>query len=225
MSPAVEVFSARDYPARAAALIAQRLYGDGAVVLTGGGTAERVYPHLAELGVSWLGRVVLFSDERAVPPDDPASNYGMAVRTLGPALAVADVRRMRGEDDPDAAARAYGEEVRPLLTPGPRLVVLGLGDDAHVAALFPRSRALAERGRPCVAVDRPDGLTGITLTPPALVAGREVVVIATGAAKADAVRRAVAGDEPVERCPARLLAAHARVTFALDDAAAADLDA
>lgn len=223
MSPSVEVFSARDYLARATELIAARLSGDGAIVLTGGGTAERVYPRLAELGVSWLGRTILFSDERCVPPDDPASNYGMATRTLAPGFAVADVRRMRGEDDPEDAARAYEDDVRDVVASGPRLVVLGLGEDAHVAALFPRSPALAERGRLCVAVDRPDGLPGITLTPPALLAGREVVVIASGAAKADAIRRAVAGDEPVARCPARLLAAHARVTFALDDAAAAGL--
>lgn len=220
----MEVFTARDYPARAAALLAQRMGDDGTVVLTGGGTAERVYPHLGRLGVPWLGRTVLFSDERAVPPDDPASNYALAARTLTPGLAVADVRRMRGEDDPGAAAQAYEDDVRDELARGPRLVVLGIGEDAHVAALFPGSDALAARDRLCVAVRRPDGLPGITLTPPALLSGREVVVIATGTRKAEAVRRALSGDEPPERCPARLLAAHARVTFALDDAAAARLD-
>lgn len=72
----------------------------------------------------------------------------------------------------------------------------------------------------CIPVDRPDGLTGLTLTPPALLDADEIVLIVSGESKAEAVKRAVTGDQPVAQCPARLLGDHANVTFLLDEAAA-----
>ncbi|HEV3472062.1 MAG TPA: 6-phosphogluconolactonase, partial [Actinomycetota bacterium] len=72
----------------------------------------------------------------------------------------------------------------------------------------------------CVAVDRPDGLRGLTLTPAVVLSARKILVLVTGEVKAEAVKRAVQGGETVEACPARLLAAHPDVTFLLDDAAA-----
>jgi glucosamine-6-phosphate deaminase len=72
----------------------------------------------------------------------------------------------------------------------------------------------------CVAVDRPDGLRGLTLTPQALKNARRVLVICAGESKAQAVRRAVTTGEEPARCPARLLADHPHVTFLVDEAAA-----
>jgi glucosamine-6-phosphate deaminase len=61
----------------------------------------------------------------------------------------------------------------------------------------------------------------LTLTPPAMLAVRSVRLIATGAAKAEAVHRVVTGDESPATCPARLLAPHPDVTLYLDEPAAA----
>lgn len=220
MTFSVEVFDPDDYGGEAAARIGAALPDDGAVVITGGGTAADIYPILARVAPDWSRLDVYFSDERCVPPDDDRSNFAMARVLLLDEVGPRAVHRMRGEDPPEEAAALYGLQIEPVVADaGFGLVLLGMGADAHVGAMFPGSRAL-EATRPCAAVDRPDGLRGLTLTPPALMSGNEVLLVVTGGAKAEAVRRAVRGDEDVATCPARLLAGHPNATFLLDEPAA-----
>jgi 6-phosphogluconolactonase len=220
MTLAVEVFGAEEYRDRVAERIAQDIPTAGSVVLTGGTTAEKIYPRLAERGLPWGGLDVYFSDERCVPPHDPASNFGMASRLLLEPSRTRRVHRMRGEDPPTDAADGYHRELVSAVRHGFDLVLLGMGADCHVAAMFPGSFALEAHDRLCMAVDRPDGLEGLTLTPPALLAGAKVLILVAGESKAAAVRRAAASNEPPESCPARLLAEHAGATLLLDEAAA-----
>lgn len=219
MSIKVETWAADEYALRASRKIAMRLPELGAVVITGGTTAQAVYRKLVEEGTDWSGVHVLFSDERAVPPGHAASNYRMATETLLASARPRNVHRMRGEDPPEEAARLYASEIAPFVAEGIDLAVLGMGADCHVCALFPGSPALQTSTDMCAAVDRPDGMKGITLTPIALRACKQVLVIATGEAKADAVRRAVKGEEDPKDCPARVLA-DLNTTFLLDDPAA-----
>jgi 6-phosphogluconolactonase len=223
VSFSVEVLAGRRYADEAAARVALALPGEGSVVLTGGTTARPLYEALAGADIGWGGLEILFSDERCVPPNDAASNYAMASEALLEDVRPARVHRMRGEDDPEAAANTYHEAISVPVGRGLDLVLLGMGADCHVAGLFPASPALEERDRLCRAVDRPDGMRGLTLTPPALLAGRRVLLLVAGRGKAEAVRRAVAGDEPPASCPARLLAGHPDATFLVDDAAASAL--
>jgi 6-phosphogluconolactonase len=216
-----DVWAAGEYARTAARRIAMRLPELGTVVITGGTTAEEVYGNIVDEGTDWSGVDVLFSDERAVPPDHDASNYRMAKATLLDSTRPRAVHRMRGEDAPEDAARAYADEIRPLVDGGIDLAVLGMGADCHVCGLFPGSPAL-ESTELCAAVDRPDGMKGITLTPAALRACKQVLVIVTGEAKADAVRRAITGDEDPSTCPARVLA-DLNTSFLLDEPAASGL--
>ena len=218
MNAHVEVFGAAELAAAAASVIDGMLPRDGSVVITGGGTAEAVYPELARAGGDWSGADVFFSDERCVPPDHPDSNYGMARRTLLDRITPRTVHRMEGELDPQEAAAIYDE----LVVDPFGLVVLGLGEDAHVAGLFPGSPGLLEAAS-CVAVDRPDGLQGLSLTPPALLSGEFVIFVVSGYEKAEAVRRAIADDEDVMECPVALFRDHGSVTFLLDEPAATAL--
>ena len=218
-----EVFPDSFYPQKAAARIASELPAASSVVLTGGTTAEKIYRPFPETGVTLAAKEVLFSDERCVPPEDDASNYKLARRTLGPALEGATLHRMRGEDDPAAAAAAYSDEVRSFVDDGLDLLLLGMGGDCHICAMFPGSPALDERDALCAAVDRPDGMKGLTLTPPAVLSAKRVLLLVSGESKADAVARAINGSEPIDTCPARLLAEHPDVTFLLDEVAAARL--
>jgi 6-phosphogluconolactonase len=220
MGFAVEVFSEGSYALEAAARIALSLPGEGAVVITGGTTAKRIYGPLAGSDAGWGSLEVFFSDERCVPPDDVKSNYHMAHALLLDAVRPQRVHRMKGEEEPELAARAYHEELEPRVGQGLDLALLGLGSDCHVAGMFPGTGALKETSRLCVRVDRPDGLTGLTVTPPVLLSAQRVLVIASGRAKSQAVRRAVAGDEPPEDCPVRLLADHPDATFLADESAA-----
>ena len=218
-----EVFAEQDLPDRAAAWIGLELGDATSFVVTGGTTAERVYERLARKEVAWQGVEVLFSDERCVPPNDPASNYGMVDRLLFATSVPKTVHRMRGEDDPAQAAAAYSDEIVPVVEAGIDLVYLGMGADCHVGAMFPGSLALDETSELCRAVDRPDGMQGLTLTPPAILSGRKVVLVVSGSGKAAAVARVVNGSETPAQCPARLLAQHPDVTFLLDEPAAANL--
>lgn len=219
MTPKVEKWPAGEFALRAARKIAMRLPELGTVVITGGTTAEKVYRKLVEEGTDWSGVHVLFSDERAAPPDHDASNYRMAKETLLSSARPRAVHRMRGEDTPEDAARAYADEISGFVAEGIDLAVLGMGDDCHVCALFPGSPAL-QSSELCAAVDRPDAMRGITLTPAALRACKQVLVIAAGEAKAEAARRAITGTEDPKDCPARVLA-DLNTTFLLDEPAAA----
>ena len=218
MSFAVEVWPSGRYAAAAAGWIAERMPGSGSLVLTGGGAAEKLYPamhpDLSDVDI-------FFSDERCVPPDHQASNFALAHRLLLDRSGASRVHRMRGEDPPIRAARAYHDELVPAVARGFDLALLGMGDDNHIAALFPNSPALIDPDALCLPVDRPDGLKGLTMTAPALVAARAIVLIVTGAAKAEAVRRAVKSDDDPLSCPVRLLAGHPDATFLLDEPAAA----
>ncbi|MDQ4143964.1 MAG: 6-phosphogluconolactonase [Actinomycetota bacterium] len=223
MSFSIEVFPAHLYPQKAAARIAAELPDVTTVALTGGTTAEKIYRPFPETGVTFGGKEVFFSDERCVPPDDDASNFAMATRSLGRALWGASIHRMRGEDDPADAAAAYSEELRSAGTGRLDLLLVGMGADCHVCAMFPGSPALDERNDLCAAIDRPDGMKGLTLTPPTVLEAGRVLLLVSGEAKAEAVARVVNGDDPVASAPARMLADHPDVTFLLDEAAASHL--
>jgi 6-phosphogluconolactonase len=219
----VEVFDADRWAEEVAARVVDALPAEGAVVVTGGDTIRAVYERLAEHPEAWADLDVYFSDERCVPPTHEASNYGMVERLLFSHATPRSVHRMRGEDPPLEAAAAYHDVAASAVSAGFALTVLGLGPDGHIAALFPDSAGIGELDHLCIAVSRPDGLQGLTLTPPALLSTARILMLVAGADKADAVRRTLESDEPPELCPARMLTGHPDVTLLLDEPAARHL--
>jgi 6-phosphogluconolactonase len=131
--------------------------GPFAVALSGGSTPRRLYELLARdplrLQVPWQQVHLLWGDERCVPPDSQESNYRMAHEAFVGHVPIPpdNVLRIRGEDDPAAAAVAYEMSLRglgrtigvtSLGTPIIDLVLLGIGSNGHTASLFPHSPAL-----------------------------------------------------------------------------------
>lgn len=218
MSFQKRVFPSSDYATETARSIADAGRDAHNVVLTGGTTAERVYSDLAAAPATWRKWEVFLSDERCVPPHDPSSNFGMVARTLFRNAMPKAIHRMRGEDPPETAAQQYELELRAALGQGVDLVLLSLGADAHICGLFPASSALDEDSRLCTVIERPDGMTGLTLTPPAILAGEAIYVMAAGKAKAASLRRVISRDGSIYDAPARLLHEHGNVTFLLDKA-------
>jgi 6-phosphogluconolactonase len=188
--------TAEDVAAAAAADIAEALHeGARSLVLAGGTTPKRCYELLSHLEVEWGRVAVLFGDERCVHPDHPDSNYRMARESLLDRVAPATVYRMPGELGPDEAAAAYAHVVAGVAPFD--VVLLGVGEDGHTASLFPDHPALKAHGLAVGVRDAPKPPPQrVTLTMSALQSARRVIILATGAGKADAVARAKRGEVP-----------------------------
>jgi 6-phosphogluconolactonase len=235
----------------AAAAVAERLSASAAqaiaafrtvtICLTGGRTPERMYKLLADPARRWRGDVdwpnvhLFWGDERHVPPDHPDSNYGMAARALIAHVPVPpeQVHRFRSElPDAHEAARFYEAELRDGFARAGRrdqtfdMMLLGLGEDAHIASIFPGSPLVAASSHTRVAAVWAQHLNAwrMTLTPPALLDARRIVMLVAGEQKADAVQAALELQADIRRWPAHLLReADDRVEWFLDRAAARKL--
>jgi 6-phosphogluconolactonase len=224
-----------DDPARGcAALMVGAVIGGGDVVLTGGSTPRAAYGHFVEavhrVGLDVSRSTFWIGDERCVDPDDDRANYKMIKESLLDPLGDRAPRfeRMKGELGPDEGADDYEESLRSAGTPVFDLLLLGIGPDGHCASLFPGQKSLKERQRLVVGVPEA-GLEPfvprISMTLPTLVRSRQIVFLATGDAKADAIARAFGPDaEPDPQTPSSLVVPEARaVTVLIDEAATGQL--
>jgi 6-phosphogluconolactonase len=203
-----------DVAAAAAERIAETVRAGGHIALSGGSTPKKAHLLVSEFDLDWSNTTLWFGDDRAVPPDNEFSNYGMAKETLldridGPAPTV---HRIEGELGQHEAAERYEAKLREVFGPDglPRidLVLLGIGPDAHTASLFPGNPEVAERERWVVGVDTPGMaplVSRVTLTLPVLNAAHEVVFLISGPDKAEAAARAF-GDAPDADAPSSLVA-------------------
>jgi 6-phosphogluconolactonase len=237
-APALMDAAAADFVAVATEAIVER--GRCLVALSGGSTPRGMYERLARLGpgaLDWSRVIVLWSDERSVPPEHAESNYRMAHEALLEPLQIAagQIYRMRGEDeDIEAAARDYERTLGALTgvqlghgVPQLDLVLLGLGSDGHTASLFGDTVALDVRDRWVVRNYVAKFTTNrLTLTFPVILAAREIRVLVAGAEKAETLAAVLAGDRDPDRLPAqRLTYATGHVVWLVDQAAAAQLQA
>ena len=187
--------------------------GSCSVALAGGSTPRATYEVLATSALAaalpWGAISWYFGDERAVPPDHAESNYRAACETLfaGREALLEHVHRMPADAvDLEAAARAYGAALPDPLD----LVLLGIGEDGHTASLFPGLPALAERTARVVVVTGPKPPNPrLSITPPVIEQAREVLVLASGAGKADAVARVLEGPMDTRALPAQLVRSRA----------------
>lgn len=180
----------------AAAARATAARGEFRLALSGGSSPAATYRELATRPVDWARVRVWFSDERCVPPDDPASNHGRARDALLAHVPIASehVHRMPGELPPADGAARYEAALRAAWADSDHtfdLCLLGLGADGHCASLFPGSPALDERERWVVPATAPPGAeprARLTLTFPCIAASTEVLFLVAGADKAPVLR-------------------------------------
>jgi len=165
------------------------------IALSGGRTPRLLYERLASEErrdmMSWEHWEVFWSDERAVPLDDPESNFHLAYAALLSKVPVSEVFRMPAENpDLHRAAEDYALTLRlrfGLRPPAFDTVLLGMGADGHTASLFPdhpalNSTALVES----VEVEQPLPRR-LTLTLPVLNRALHILFLVTGAEKAERV--------------------------------------
>lgn len=239
---------AREAASRFVFIAHQAVAGRGrfAVALSGGSTPRDLYQLLATIEFSWRvdwHRTHLFwGDERAVPPDHPDSNFRMANEALISRLPIpsGNVHRIRAELSPEDAALEYEQTLRGFFPPSPEkreraglrklpcfdLILLGIGEDAHTASLFPHTTALRETDR-WVAANYVEKLKAdrITLTPPVLNAAANIIFLVAGTDKASALDAILRGERRPDEYPAQLVQpTNGRLVWLLDKAASAKLE-
>ena len=180
------------------------------VALSGGRIASRFFSQTVEQArqqkVSFHGVHFFWADERCVPPTDPESNLKLANEFLLEPLKISrnHIHRIQGEKPAQAALKIAEEELRHFVSksndegqPVLDLVFLGMGEDGHVASLFQNARfetgEAAKRNGPFIQVsDSPKPPPQrISLNFAAIIAAREVWVLASGAGKEDALRKSL----------------------------------
>ena len=183
---------------------AVNLRGAASLAVPGGTTPGEFLTALGQQPVDWPHVTVLLTDERWVAPDHPRSNTALVDRTLG-----ARGRPYRWY--PLWREGVAPREVTALLEADANAVpwpldaaVLGMGDDGHVASLFPGDETgFADASARFVAVLGPGAEPRVSLSAAVLAQARETYLLLRGAAKLDVLERALGGDLPV----ARLIAA------------------
>lgn len=178
-------------------------HGRASVALPGGSTPGPFLIALAKLDLPWKHITLMPTDERLVPADHPRSNERMMMSCLAPALANGANWRSFAPDgpvaDPDRFAAGIGQAIAPFLPLS--VAVLGMGDDGHIASLFPGDERLADpayRWPPVVAA-HPRGLEPrLSLSPPVLRGAGRIAVLFSGARKQRIFAEVLAArDKPV----------------------------
>jgi 6-phosphogluconolactonase len=215
--------------------------GRAMVALCGGRTPRKTYTLLAERDkreeIDWTRTFVFVGDERFVPLDDAANNFAMLQRLLLTPVSAPRENTFRVPTElasARAAADAYAATMhavfgsRDTVNP-PRfdLMLLGLGEDGHTAALFPGAASLSVTDRWVVAGPAgvlPPPVDRITMTLPVMNAAREILFLVTGASKAEALREVLEERPRGEPLPAaRVHTTDGTATWLVDEAAAGRL--
>lgn len=180
------------------------------IAVSGGKTPVPLYRVLATQA-DFLKIVEVYQvDERCVPRDDPRSNQKLIQDTLNPPRFITFDTTLA----PDKAACNYEKNLLALAPHPFDIVLLGVGDDGHLASLFPHSPALRETVRLTAhtTTDSHDIRDRLTLTFPPIMASKALLVLLSGASKRTALERLMAGTDDPDEFPAVRLAEHPNVT-------------
>jgi 6-phosphogluconolactonase len=217
---------------RAAQAVERR--GRFAVALSGGSSPKQLYELLASPAyrsrVAWEQVYFFFGDERNVPHTSSDSNYLMAKKALFDPLGVrpSQVFAVDTELKPAEAAAQYCVDIEEFFGEKKAkfdLVLLGLGDNAHTASLFPHTPVLHDKTVGVKEVWLPEQqVFRITLTAPLINQARAIAFLVYGAGKAEAVQQILEQDRDINQFPAQLIEpSSGELEWFLDEAAAKEL--
>ncbi|WP_414545718.1 6-phosphogluconolactonase [Nostoc sp. CCY0012] len=205
--------------------------GQFTIALAGGSTPKPLYEAIAQQNLPWDKIHVFWGDERYVPPDHPDSNELMARRAWLDRVDIpaANIHAVPTLDaDPAVSAAKHEQHLREFFNSSPAefpaldVVLLGMGDDAHTASLFPHTDALQVRDR-LVTVGNKDGNPRITFTYPLINAARSVIFVVAGANKRPALAQVFAPVADDFTYPSRLIQPQGELWWLLDAAAGSEL--
>ncbi len=205
--------------------------GKFTIALSGGSTPKPLYEAIATLQLPWDKIHVFWGDERYVSPDHPDSNQLMARHAW---LDKVDIPpgnihpMLTDETDPTVAAAKYEKhlqeffQVQPGEFPAFDVILLGMGDDAHTASLFPHTEALNICDH-LIAVGNKDGQPRLTFTLPLLDASRCVIFIVSGKSKRPALAQVFAPEADNFAYPSRFVQPSGELLWLLDADAGSDI--
>ena len=154
--------------------------------------------------MNWRHVWLLWSDERAVPPESSSSNYHMAMEAGLGCLEIPkqQILRMEAEQEIVLNAKRYAKQIEQLGKMD--LVMLGMGEDGHVASLFPETEALLEEKKLVTANWVPKlNCWRMTMTYPAFECAELTVVYVSGATKAETLKAVWEGKKDPLTLPAQ----------------------
>ncbi len=209
--------------------IAER--GKCSVALSGGNSPKKLYELLSSPvfkdKIEWQKLDFFFGDERYVPKQDSQSNYRMARETLFEPLQIPPTHIFAIDItlQPDQAAEKYEADIRNYFGTNQMLfdiILLGLGDNAHTASLFPHTPVLNDITSSVKAVFLEDQkIYRITFTAPLINNAHHIAFLVYGKTKAIAVQHVIEGKKDIQNSPAQLIApVTGQLLWFLDRAAA-----
>lgn len=198
--------------------------------LSGGSTPEIIYQTLANRyknEIDWKKVHLFWGDERCVPLDDDESNFRMAKNNLLNFIDIPEknVHRIRGEKDPKSEAVQYSDEIMSIVPsrdglPYFDIVMLGLGEDGHIASIFPDQMEVLSSDKICEVTVYP--LTGqkrITLTGKVINNAEKILLLVTGKGKALILKKVL--EEKNKKFPAEFIApVNGKLEYYIDSEAA-----
>ncbi len=165
--------------------------GSFTIALSGGSTPKAIFsmlttsPYVSQ--IDWSKVHLFWSDERSVSPDDPESNFHMAMEAGFKSVGIppAQIHRMKAELNIEQEAKLYEELLhRKLKNKGFDYLMLGMGEDGHTASLFPETKALEIQDQLVAANHVPQKDTWrMTLTYPCINSSKNIVLYVLGAKK------------------------------------------
>jgi 6-phosphogluconolactonase len=189
--------------------------GRFSVALSGGKTPRRLYELLAgsptREKIPWQAVHVFWGDERCVPLDDPRSDFRMAREALleKVPLPAENIHAIQVNLPPAQAAAQYETELRKFFGKQPPvfdLILLGMGENAHTASLFPHTPVLNETKRWVSEVYVTEqAMYRVTFTAPLINQAEQVIFLVSGADKAPALQNVLEGAYQPQEFPAQLI--------------------
>lgn len=165
------------------------------IVLTGGRSAEKLYHELSIQVESFNYWDFWFSDERNLPLGHSARNSKMVLSTLLDNINGASFHPIPYHENLQMATQLYSDEINKNLNSKFDFVLLSLGEDGHIASLFPdrdnqtNKRVIAVEDAPKYPPNR------ISLTADTLTKCHNLIIMVAGKGKRAALRNWLSGVE------------------------------
>lgn len=185
------------------------------ISLSGGHTPEKLYGLLStneySKQIDWEKVIIFWGDERCVPLDDKDNNAHMARKfLLGKInIPVENIYPIPVNLPPQQAAREYESEITSFFGIKPPvfdLILLGIGDNAHTASLFPYTEVIKEKNALVKEVYiEEQKMFRVTMTAPLINKASNVLFLVTGKEKSMAMHQILNSPQQPDKYPAQLI--------------------